>query len=62
MVEPCSFLSVKLDDITCLVCTLYFVCLEETTRGVLWEKMFLEISENSQENTCTIGENSHSKA
>ena len=25
---------------------------EAATRGVLWEKLFLEISENSQENTC----------
>ena len=25
---------------------------EAVTRGVLWKKMFLEISENSQENTC----------
>ena len=26
---------------------------EAATRGVLWEKVFLEISENSQENTCS---------
>ena len=25
---------------------------ETTTRGVLWKKVFLEISKNSQENTC----------
>ena len=25
--------------------------IEAATRGVLWKKMFLEISENSQENT-----------
>ena len=25
---------------------------EVTTGGVLWKKMFLEISQNSQENTC----------
>ena len=25
---------------------------EPATRGVLWEKVFLEISQNSQENTC----------
>ena len=27
-------------------------CSEAATRGVLWDKMFLEISQNSQENTC----------
>ena len=26
---------------------------EAATRGVLWKKVFLEISQNSQENTCT---------
>ena len=25
---------------------------EAATRGVLWKKVFLEISQNSQENTC----------
>ena len=25
---------------------------EAATRGALWKKMFLEISQNSQENTC----------
>ena len=25
---------------------------EEATRSVLWNKVFLEISQNSQENTC----------
>ena len=25
---------------------------EAPTRGVLWKKVFLEISQNSQENTC----------
>ena len=25
---------------------------ETATRGVLWKKMFLEVSQNSQENTC----------
>ena len=25
---------------------------EAATRGVQWKKVFLEISENSQENTC----------
>ena len=25
---------------------------EEAARSVLWKKMFLEISHNSQENTC----------
>ena len=25
---------------------------EAATRGVLWKKAFLEISQNSQENTC----------
>ena len=25
-----------------------------TTKGVLWKKVFLKISENSQENTCAI--------
>ena len=29
---------------------------EEATRGVLQEKMFLEISQNSQENTCEFCE------
>ena len=27
--------------------------LEVATRGVLWKKLFLKISQNSQENTCT---------
>ena len=27
---------------------------EAATEGVLWRKVFLEISQNSQENTCTI--------
>ena len=31
---------------------------EEATRGVLQEKMFLEISQNSQENTCEFCETS----
>ena len=31
---------------------LYIEKLEVATRGVLWEKLFLEISQNSQENTC----------
>ena len=26
--------------------------IEAATGGVLWKKVFLEISENSQENTC----------
>ena len=26
-------------------------CIEAATRGVLWKKVFLEISQNSQENT-----------
>ena len=29
-----------------------FVKTEAATRGVLWKKVFLEISQNSQENTC----------
>ena len=28
------------------------ICPEAATRGVLWKKMLLEISQNSQENTC----------
>ena len=28
------------------------VHMEAATRGVLWKKVFLEISQNSQENTC----------
>ena len=28
---------------------------EAATRGVLWKKMFLGISQNSQENTCVSG-------
>ena len=27
-------------------------CKEAATRGVLWKKVILEISQNSQENTC----------
>ena len=30
----------------------YFLCSEAATRGALWKKIFLEISQNSQENTC----------
>ena len=30
----------------------YFVLPGATTGGVLWEKVFLEISQNSQENNC----------
>ena len=30
-----------------------FVFIEEATRGVLWKKVFLEISQNSQESTHT---------
>ena len=26
---------------------------EAATRGILWRKVFLKISQNSQENTCT---------
>ena len=26
--------------------------IEAVTRGVLWKKVFLEISQNSQENSC----------
>ena len=29
-----------------------FQCLEAVTRGVLWYKVFLEMSQSSQENTC----------
>ena len=29
--------------------------IEAATGGVLWKKVFLEISENSQENTCASG-------
>ena len=29
-----------------------FLCNEAATRGVLWKKVFLEISQYSQENTC----------
>ena len=32
---------------------LYIQTIETATRGVLWKKLFLEISQNSQENTCT---------
>ena len=28
------------------------VLLKAATRGILWNKVFLEISQNSQENTC----------
>ena len=31
---------------------LYIQTLETATRGALWEKLFLEIFQNSQENTC----------
>ena len=30
----------------------YLKNLEAATRGVLWNKVFLEILQNSQENTC----------
>ena len=30
----------------------YNKCSEAATRGVLWKKVFLEISQNSQQNTC----------
>ena len=31
---------------------LMIYCSEATTGGVLWKKVFLKISQNSQENTC----------
>ena len=31
---------------------IYSIVTEAATRGVLWKNMFLEISQNSQENTC----------
>ena len=46
---------------TCIVLCLYFFALdminyaEVATGGVLQEKVFLEISQNSQENTCARG-------
>ena len=33
------------------LCT-YTIFAEAAARGVLWKKVFLEISQNSQENTC----------
>ena len=35
---------------TCASAVMYM--LEAATRGVLWKKMFLEISQNLQKNTC----------
>ena len=32
--------------------TQYYQQTEAATIGALWKKMFLEISQNSQENTC----------
>ena len=34
------------------VISVSFFCSEAATRGVLWKKVFLEISQSSQENTC----------
>ena len=36
----------------CHFCHLTVAGSEAATRGVLWKKVFLEISQNSQENTC----------
>ena len=33
-------------------CVYICICLEAATGGVLWKKVFLEISQNPQENTC----------
>ena len=35
------------------ICDMIIENLEAATRGVLWKKVFLEILQNSQENTCT---------
>ena len=32
----------------------YTIFAEAAARGVLWKKVFLEISQNSQESTCVI--------
>ena len=32
---------------------LFTIVAEAATRDVLWKKMFLQISQNSQENTCS---------
>ena len=36
----------------CYIKKAIFVLIEAATEGVLQEKIFLEISQNSQENTC----------
>ena len=41
-----------LSNILLIAQDLEFKDAEAATRGVLWKKVFLEISQNSQENTC----------
>ena len=45
MEDSNPFLGLKRSNVECLLS-------EAATRGVLWKKVFLEISQNSQENTC----------
>ena len=50
--NKCKFKAAKLSPLYLVMFISELISQEAATRGVLWKKLFLEISQNSQENTC----------